>query len=121
MNEQNQRIIDRLIQWGCNVQGAMPRFLNSTDMYCLLLRSVPEQDDFEALGNALNAGDKTATFEKAHALKGVLANMSLTPMYTEVCEIVELLRSGTMEGVSSHYEKLMQEKTVLQDILSEKS
>ena len=31
----------------------------------------------------------------AHALKGVLGNLSLTPLYEKVCEITELLRART--------------------------
>ena len=33
-------------------------------------------------------------FEAAHSLKGVLGNLSLTPLYDKVCEITELLRAG---------------------------
>ena len=31
----------------------------------------------------------------SHALKGVLGNLSLTPLYEKVCEITELLRART--------------------------
>lgn len=119
-SDQNRQIMERLNQWGCDVRSAMPRFLNNTDMYCQLLRSVPNQDSFDKLGAALDDGDLKEAFEQAHSLKGVLANMALTPMYMEVCEIVELLRDGTMDGVPVRYEELLRERMMLQDILSEK-
>ncbi|MBR5658308.1 MAG: Hpt domain-containing protein, partial [Lachnospiraceae bacterium] len=39
--------------------------------------------------------DLKGAFEAAHALKGVLGNLSLTPLYEIVCEITELLRAQT--------------------------
>ena len=32
-------------------------------------------------------------FEAAHSLKGVLGNLSLTPLYDKVCKMTELLRA----------------------------
>lgn len=119
-SDQNRHIMERLNQWGCDVRSAMPRFLNNTDMYCQLLRSVPKQDSFDKLGAALDEGNPEEAFEQAHSLKGVLANMAITPMYAEVCEIVERLRGGDMDGVPARYEELLREKAILQDILSEK-
>ena len=40
------------------------------------------------------AGDKAAAFEMAHALKGVLGNLALTPIYKPLSEMTELLRAG---------------------------
>ena len=38
------------------------------------------------------AGDYRQGFEAAHALKGVLGNLSLTPLYERISALTELLR-----------------------------
>ena len=50
---------------------------------------------FDRLQEALGAGNLDDAFEAAHALKGMLGNLSLTPMYEKSCEITELLRART--------------------------
>ena len=47
------------------------------------------------LEKALSAGDIKAAFEAAHALKGAVGNLSLTPLYDPINEITELLRSAS--------------------------
>ena len=42
---------------------------------------------------ALDAGDLNAAFDAAHALKGVLSNLALTPALIPVGEITEHLRA----------------------------
>lgn len=38
-------------------------------------------------------------FFKAHTLKGILANLSFTPYYEKISQIVEILRGGSFDGV----------------------
>ena len=65
---------------------------------------------FDKLKNALETGDLENAFLAAHALKGVLGNLSLTPLYTKVVEITELLRNRTEMDYSA----------LLADILTKK-
>ena len=43
----------------------------------------------------LKEGNLDEAFEAAHALKGALGNLSLTPIYEKIVEITELLRNRT--------------------------
>ena len=99
----NDLILERLTELGCDVSGALPRFLGKREFYCRLLAQVPEEENFESLGAALAAGDAKAAFERAHALKGVLGNMGLTPMYDEACAIVGSLGGGRRGGAQDAY------------------
>ena len=47
------------------------------------------------LEQQIGEGNLNAAFETAHALKGMYANLSLTPLTKPVSEITELLRSRT--------------------------
>lgn len=117
MATSNEQIIDSLIQWGCDIPGAMERFLNDKGFYCTNLHSVPEETAFADLGSAIDKKDTTAAFAKAHELKGVLANLGLTPMYQTCCQIVEPLRAGKMTDVPENYQKLMSELDELKTFL----
>ena len=52
-----------------------------------------EDASFDSLAQAVGEGDKHAAFAAAHDLKGVLGNLSLTPVYSMVSQMTELLRS----------------------------
>lgn len=114
-------IEDQLQEWGCDIKGALARFLNDTELYESCLVRVIEDESFMKLKNALDEKDVVETFNSAHTLKGVLANMGLTPMYKTICSIVEPVRGGdvdAIESVSGFYPVLMEQlehlKTIVQ-------
>jgi hypothetical protein len=115
----NQEIIDALAKNGCHVREELSRFLNDENFYVTCLKQVPADPSFEELGAALKAQDLKGAFEKAHALKGLLGNMALTPMYQTACAIVEPLRIGKTDDVEANYAKLLIELQELKDILAD--
>ena len=62
-------------------------------MYLRFLDMFFQDESFQQLENALDAGDLKDAFAAAHTLKGVAGNMGLTPFYEAVCVIVERLRT----------------------------
>lgn len=92
------------------MEGAMNRFLQDEDFYLDCYKQVLDDEAFGKLKESLDAGNTEDAFHYAHTLKGVIANMGLTPMYDTVVEIVEPLRAGSMDGLMPIYEKLMQER-----------
>jgi HPt (histidine-containing phosphotransfer) domain-containing protein len=107
-----------LDDWGCDIDGAMERFLGETDLYENCLETVAEDNAFIALGEALKDGNATEAFEQAHTLKGVLANLGLTPMYDIVVQLVEPLRVGYVENLSGIYEELLSANENLKELLA---
>lgn len=80
--------------YGGNYSQTMARFMNNEKMYLKLLNMFFQDENLDKLGKALKAGKHREAFEAAHTLKGVAANMGLTPFYEKVCVIVEPLRRG---------------------------
>ena len=73
----------------------MKRFcFESLEERTLLAVSAGIEAAFAALADRLAAGDLAGGFAAAHALKGVAANLALTPLLTPVSEITEHLRAG---------------------------
>lgn len=99
--------LDGLRTWGANVDEGMARCLNNEAFYMRMLNLQLSMPTFDALDQAIAAGDAKAAFDAAHALKGAVGNLSLTPIYDPVCEITEMLRGqSTMPDVSKPYEKM---------------
>ena len=73
----------------------LSRCLNNEEFYLKLVGSMRDEDKFDALESAIEDGRLDDAFEAAHALKGVLGNLSITPLYEPVAEITELLRART--------------------------
>ena len=113
----NKKILSQLVAWGCDVPGAMTRFLNNEDFYCTLLASVPEEKGFTELGVALKKKDTVAAFDSAHELKGVLANMGLTPLWEDACALVEPLRVGKLTNTDANYAKLLADLSTFKEML----
>ena len=86
--------VETLKQAGADVGEGLGRCLNNEQVYLSLVNMALDDANFEKLADAVGAGDKTAAFEAAHALKGMLGNLSLTPILTPVAEATELLRAG---------------------------
>ena len=87
--------IEKLTEYGADTAPGLSRCMNNEGLYLRLVGKVLEDTNFEALEKALSAGNLDAGFEAAHALKGVLGNLSITPLYDKVCAVTELLRSRT--------------------------
>ena len=86
--------LDTLKDFGANTAEGMGRCLNNEAFYFRLIGMALNDAGFDKLNQALSSGDLTAGFEAAHALKGVLGNLALTPLLTPASELCEQLRSG---------------------------
>ena len=85
--------VESLKSFGANVEEGMARCLNREDFYLRLVRMAASDSNFEALREAIDAGNLDKAFEAAHALKGVTANLALTPLYEPIADITEHLRA----------------------------
>lgn len=105
----NKRLAE-LKAWGCSIDEAMERFLDDEEFYFECYAQALEDPCFSMLGEALKQHDMKRSFENAHTLKGVIANLGLTSLLHIVSEIVEPLRAGTDEGLLEKYQELLGER-----------
>ncbi len=84
--------IENLRTFGADVEDGLARCINKEDFYLKMVNMGLGDERFTELPKAIEAGDTDRAFELAHALKGVIGNLALTPMYEPVCKLTELLR-----------------------------
>ena len=111
------KIFSALEAWGCDVEGALERFLDDKDLYMTCLETVITDSNFDKLGAALVEESVLDAFDYSHTLKGVFANLGLTPMFAIVETIVEPLRGGSAHDLWSAYEELLAANEELRRIL----
>ena len=87
--------VDALKAFGADTEDAVARCMGKEDFYLMLVNKAIDDTNHEKLRDAVARKDYEAGFSAAHALKGIITNLSLTPMVRPVTEITELLRNNT--------------------------
>ncbi|MBR3334925.1 MAG: Hpt domain-containing protein [Clostridia bacterium] len=98
--------IDALRAYGADVDDGLRRCMNNEGFYLRLVEKAAADPSFDKLKEAVESGDLGRGFELAHTLKGVAANLSLTPVETPVREITELLRNHTETDYGPYLERI---------------
>lgn len=101
--------LDELVAYGANVDEGLARCMGKEDFYLRLVGKAQQDQGFEALSEAIADHRLKDAFEAAHALKGVLANLGITPLLEPVMEITELLRTETEMDYSGIMDRITQE------------
>ena len=108
--------IDSLRNFGANVEEGLERCMGMEDFYLEMIELGLSDERFELLGKNLEANDLDEGFETVHALKGVIGNLALTPLYNTICELTEHLRHREQIDYKPLYDKLMEQRNSLKEI-----
>ena len=98
--------IDTLKELGANTEEGLGRCLNNEAFYLKLVGMALQDANFAKLRTEIEAGNMDAAFECAHALKGMLGNVSLTNLVDPVVEITESLRAHQDADYAALLEKM---------------
>ena len=101
--------IDALNAFGATTAEGMERCLNDEPFYLEMVAMTLADGNFDALKAAMDAGDAHAAFTAAHALKGAVGNVALTPIYEPLAALTELLRGkdSPVEGGDALLEQII--------------
>ncbi len=97
---------EELISQGVDYNTALERFMGKDDLYERFLVKFLEDENFRKLGENIKAGNVEEAFKCAHTLKGLSGNLGFDNLLEEDAQIVEILRSGSLDGVEELYEVL---------------
>lgn len=92
-----------------NVKRALLIMKGNEEAYKRFLVEFFEDPDFVKLGEAIAARETKNAFVYAHGLKGMAVNLGLDRIYERLDLLVEVLRSGKLEGTQEIYNAVMKE------------
>lgn len=100
---------------GIDVDEALERFMGNEALMTKFLLRFPEDPNFPQLKQALAGGDGARAFEAAHALKGVVGNLSMKKLFQSMSVLVEDLRAqdlaaaaGRMPELEAQYNQMVE-------------
>ena len=105
--------IEDLVAYGANVEEGLSRCMGNEGFYLRMVETVRSDEGYDTLQAAVSEGRLGDAFEAAHALKGALSNLAITPLSEPVSEITELLRSETDMDYSALMATIMQKRDEL--------
>ena len=85
-------LLEKLENIGCNTKEGLERCLNKEDFYIKLLKMSVSDNKIYDLEKCLNNNDLDNAFAISHTLKGVYANLAITPLYNLLYTLTEELR-----------------------------
>ncbi len=99
-------MIDKLKEYGVDTDTALKRCVNNEALFLKLINKVPQMDEFDKLKQAINDKYKRQAFSYAHAIKGNVSNLEITPIKEPISEMTELLRSKQDIDYTPYIEKM---------------
>lgn len=99
--------IETLKQNGADVETGLSRCVGKEELYLKLVNMGLGDAKFEELGTALQADDLAHAFEICHALKGVIGNLAITPLYESISALTEKLRNKEPADYQAMYSDML--------------
>ncbi len=106
MDEGRQRL---LLDAGVNLETAMNRFMGNEDLLVQFLKRFPDDPNYGLLVKTMGEKDYEGAFQAAHAMKGLIGNLSLDSLSEVVCREVEFLRHGEYSDAEEHFPEVVTE------------
>ena len=88
---------------GENFDDVLARF-GSEQMIAKFVSAYANDGTFDSLSRALENNDVKSAFIYAHTLKGVAANLGFSNLAKVASDITEILRKGSLDGVSELFD-----------------
>lgn len=105
--------IEMMRDYGADVDQGLERCMNNESFYLRLVGMALADAGFDKLSGCLAAGDWDGAFEAAHALKGVLGNLAITPIYDPMCELTDLLRGRSAVDYAALLSQILDRRAAL--------
>lgn len=97
----DEKFRQQLEEGGADVEATLKRFMGNDAIYLKFLGKFPNDPNYASLGENMESGNFEEAYKCAHALKGVVGNLGLTPIFDNVSVLVEELRNKTNAEVDA--------------------
>ena len=110
--------IEKLDKFGANSKEGLERCLNREDFYFKLIDKAVSDNSYINLKAEIENKNYSEAFKIAHSLKGVLGNLSLTPLYDIAYKLTEHLRNTDDIDYSSLINELLNKRNELLNLIN---
>ena len=100
--------IEELKALGADVETGLSRCVGNEALYLKLVGMGLGDTKFEELGSTVKDGNLDKAFELCHALKGVIGNLALTPLYEALSDLTEKLRAREEADYQAMYSNIIE-------------
>lgn len=107
----------KMTMYGADVPAALNRLLDDAQLYERCVTAFTQDAGFAALQKAIADADYNEAFVQAHTLKGVAANLSLTPLLLAVSDLVEALRAQNYSALDTQCAAVLAQQQSLAALL----
>ncbi len=108
--------VEKLKSFGANTDEGIKRCAGRDSLYLKLVNTIPSNEGFRNLYEAINNKDFDKAFEYAHGLKGIITNLSLTPLEEPIIYITEELRASHNIDYAPYLAKLEELRLKLEQL-----
>lgn len=85
--------IEKLNELGVDTKEGLARCMNNEKFYIKMVTMGIKDAHFEMLEKAIADKNLEEAFESAHALKGIIGNLAIAPIYNPLNRLTEMLRA----------------------------
>ena len=110
---------EKLRAYGADVEEGLARCMNDEAFYLRMVNMAVEDRNFGRLEEAVEQDEIPRIFEAAHALKGMLGNLALKPLFRPASEMTELARAGDHADYAALWDELAKARKKLQALRDE--
>lgn len=97
-------LLEELRVLGVDIEEALHRVRGNQELYKELIFCIPEDVVDYEIQSLLQQGDYDQAALNAHALKGEMANLGVTPLYNWYATINSLLKDGKHQEAQEEYD-----------------
>jgi len=113
------QLVEKLKEYGCDVDSALDRFMNKESLYLKFIRKFPDDPTMNTIRELIHSENTEERFKAVHTMKGVAGNLGLTPLFDTSADMVQKFRENKTEEAIAEYDTLEKIYKEIYDIISE--
>lgn len=100
-------MVSELKELGVDVEDALQRFMGNEGLFNRMIKKLPNAAKDLHVIDFFESGDYETALNNAHTLKGVMGNLSITPLFNAYNDAVNLLRENKPEEAKKRVEEIL--------------
>jgi HPt (histidine-containing phosphotransfer) domain-containing protein len=109
--------IEELEKLNIDTKKGISRCANKEDLYLKLVGKLINNETFDKLYEAIKINDLDSSFNHAHGLKGIITNLSITPLENIIIELTENLRGKKEMDYNQYVIKIEEIRSKMKKLL----